>query len=66
MLLSYTHKNVEPVLCPVPRVEALASPYLSDRATLKAPRRCIYHIPPHDGYNNYTPKGRSRCFVFDR
>ena len=51
-------KNVEPVLCPVHILKALALPCLSNRATLKAPRRCIYHSPPCvDGYNNYTSRG---------
>ena len=35
-------KNVEPILSLVPRVEALASPNLSKRATPKAPRQCTY------------------------
>ena len=52
--LLHTNKNVEPVLCPVYILKALALPCPSNRATLKAPRRCIYHIPSCDGYNNYT------------
>ena len=39
-------KNVEPVLLLVPRVEAFALPCLSKRATLKAPRMCIYNSIP--------------------
>ena len=38
-------KNVEPVLSLVPLCKALALPCLSKRATLKAPRMCIYVIP---------------------
>lgn len=36
-------KNVEPVLSLVPRVKAFALPRMSKRATLKAPRRCVYN-----------------------
>ena len=41
-------KNVEPILSLVPRVEALASPNLSKRATPKAPRQCKYIENSHD------------------
>ena len=61
----------------VPRVEALASPNLSKRATPKAPRQCKYIISPSIPTNvkyirrqrgRYTihPIERSRCFVFDK
>ena len=57
-------------------LKALALPNLSKRATLKAPRMCIYDSIPliswHDnakkknGRNGYnTPMRRFRCFVFD-
>ena len=70
-------KNVEPVLLLVPRVEAFALPCLSKRATLKAPRMCIYNSIPliswhanvkrKNGRNGYnTPMRRPRCFVFDK
>ena len=34
---------MEPVLSLVPRVKAFALPRMSKRATLKAPRRCVYN-----------------------
>ena len=40
--LECIRKSAEPVLSLVPRVEALASPNLSKRATPKAPRQCKY------------------------
>ena len=73
----YIRKSVEPILSLVPRVEALASPNLSKRATPKAPRQCKYIISPSIPTNvkyirrqrgRYTihPIERSRCFVFDK
>jgi hypothetical protein len=41
MMLGIYNKSVEPILLLVPRVEALALPDKSKRATPKAPRRCI-------------------------
>jgi hypothetical protein len=65
--MTYTQKNVEPVLCPVHILKALASPCLSNRATLKAPRD-VYTIIPSLLMDIifYTPKGRSRCFGLDK
>ncbi len=55
--------------------KAFALPCKSKRATLKAPRMCIYEIPAfipwqlitkQNGRNRYnTPIGRSRCLVLD-
>ena len=41
----YTKKKRGASLSLVPRVEAFALPYQSKRATLKAPRKCIYNRP---------------------
>ena len=72
-----TKKTWSPNLSLVPRVEALASPKSSKRATPKAPRR-MYNDTPQTKKRKDTiipthllryvykhPKGRSRCFVFD-
>ena len=40
----YTKKKRGASLSLVPRVEAFALPYQSKRATLKAPRKCIYRL----------------------
>ena len=40
----YIQKSVESVLLLVPRIEALALPDKSKRATSKAPRRCKYIV----------------------
>ena len=73
-----TKKTWSPNLSLVPRVEALASPKSSKRATPKAPRR-MYNDTPQTKKRKDTiipthllryvykhSKGRSRCFVFDR
>lgn len=45
ILFMYIYKkSVEPVLSLVPRIEALALPDKSKRATPKAPRRCKYIV----------------------
>ena len=70
-------KNVEPVLSLVPRLLAFALPDESKRATLKAPRMCIYMIAIHQPYCQHRcikpmtavyiihPMKRPRCLVFD-
>ena len=53
----YTYeKSAEPVLSLVPRVEALASPNLSKRATPKAPRQCKYIESTLDNEQKNRPK----------
>ena len=53
----YTYeKSVEPILSLVPRVEALASPNLSKRATPKAPRLCTYIESTLDNERQNHPK----------
>ena len=47
---------MEPILSLVPRVEALASPNLSKRATPKAPRLCTYIESTLDNERQNHPK----------
>ena len=57
MYFVYTYeKSAEPVLSLVPRVEALASPNLSKRATPKAPRQCKYIESTLDNEQKNRPK----------
>ena len=68
-------ESVGNVLSLVPRIEALASPIQSKRATPKTLRRCMYIIRllPCAGRRqgitvavyNIHPEGIHRCFVFD-
>lgn len=68
-------KNVEPTSHSFHSVKAFALPCQSKRATPKAPRQCMYILPPSSlshldteamGTHIVHLKGRSRCFVFDR
>ena len=73
-----TQKTWSPNLSLAPRIKALALPCQSKRATPKAPRRMYNDIPQAKmrkdtiipthllRYVYKHPKGRSRCFVFDR
>ena len=53
------YEYVEPVCRSFHCVKALALPYLSKRATLKAPRRCKYIIPPP--YQRKLSEAKEAC-----